>query len=486
MAGSTPGDSSTFPRPSLAARTDVAEYYRDPAVRLRLREYCGGSATEAPSAAYVATLRDDERPHLTWERSRRAPLEEIERLFAERGDLSRSLWDTRDLLFVVDLDHQNIDVPSAPFTHPAGVFVTLEPTYRATRRVLADLGLPALDLMTGRGYHFTGRIPLAHPVVDLLAGLVPETPPWYATLEARRPPGVTAPMTERHARAWAGLGLLIEYVAQQVMQESSHASPIPVVTNGAIVGRGAAGRECVSIDFSHVGDPLDVRHVRLAFGAYQWHRFRPDIFGWPAAGFAPLVALPRRGRPLVPLLTGGRGLAAGLRLARRTGATLPDVTVGVERLLAEYSASRLAAFHRVFLAEAGTAAAAPPALDRRLLPPCVSGCLARPNDLLLRPEHLQFLTRGLLARGWRASQIAALVQAHYEADYGWGDRWTRMHPRTRAEFDVRVFAGLLATGRDRLVDYNCVSAQEKGICPGTGCAHDLRIDRDRLLSGRRA
>jgi hypothetical protein len=183
------------------------------------------------------------------------------------------------------------------------------------------------------------------------------------------------------------------------------------------------------------------------------------------------------------MLTEGRGLATGLRAARRSDVTLPDVSVGVERLVAEYGRSALAAFHRTFLSEAGTPAAAPPSLDRGGLPPCVGRCLERPNDLLLRPEHLQYLTRGLLARGWRASQIAALVQAHYEADHGWGDRWTRMmHPRTRAEFDVRVFAGLVLTGLDRMVDYNCVSAQEKGVCPGTGCAYDLRVDRDRLLS----
>jgi hypothetical protein len=161
------------------------------------------------------------------------------------------------------------------------------------------------------------------------------------------------------------------------------------------------------------------------------------------------------------------------------------VTPGVERLLKAYGVSSLAAFHRAFLLEAGTAAARPPFLDRSTLPPCVSGCLERPNDLLLRPEHLQYLTRGLLARGWRASQVAALVQAHYEADYEWGERWTRMDPRTRAEFDVRVFAGLIATGLDRMIDYNCVSAQEKGVCPGTGCTYDLRLDRDRLLARRR-
>jgi hypothetical protein len=56
---------------------------------------------------------------------------------------------------------------------------------------------------------------------------------------------------------------------------------------------------------------------------------------------------------------------------------------------------------------------------------------------------------------------------------------------TRAEFDVRVFAGLVAAGIDRAVDFNCRSAQEKGLCPSEPCVHDLRVDQRRLLAGLR-
>ena len=116
------------------------------------------------------------------------------------------------------------------------------------------------------------------------------------------------------------------------------------------------------------------------------------------------------------------------------------------------------------------------------VPPCVAAPLFRPNDLLLKPEFIQHVVRHLLSRGWNAAQVAALVQQKYEADFGWGDRWTRMDPQTRAEFDVRVFAGLLATGADPLIDFNCVSAQEKRVCPRRGCPYDLRRDRDRLTA----
>jgi hypothetical protein len=461
---------------------DVGDYYALAAVRQRLIEYCGGAADRSPTAAYVAALRDDQRPHLTWERSVCVAADRMSSIFAEPGDLSRSLWDTQSLLFVLDLDYQNVDTPQEPFTHPAEVFFKLEPTYRATRQILDRVALPALDVMTGRGYHFAGRIPLDHAVVEQLAGLVTETPSWFATVDRRRPPGVDAAMTEQYARASAGLGLLLEHIAHLVLRRTPP-TLIPLVVNGTVVGRrGAAGRECVSIDFSHAGDPLDIRHVRIAFGTYQWHRLRPDIFGQAAAAFPPLVALPRRRRGLVEMLTRGRGLEAGALEAARESATLPDVGEGIARLLSGYVSSPLAAFHRAFAAGVRAAGGRLPDLDLAALPPCISACLARPNDLLLRPEHLQYLTRALLARGWAAWDVARLVRSAYEAEHQWGDRWSRMDPRTRAEFDVRVFAGLIANGRDRLIDYNCVSAQEKGVCPGTGCEFDLRIDRDRLLA----
>ena len=324
---------------------EVAHYYAQPAVQERLIEYCGGGDGRPPTAAFVAALRDDQRPHLTWDRSTNVPASRMATLFAEPGDLSRSLWDTKSLLFVLDLDYLNVDAPQEPFTHPAEVFFKLEPAYRAVRHVLAKFALPALDLMTGRGYHFTGHVPLDHAVVDQLGSLVPEPPAWYTTCGQRRPSGVDAVVTERQARASVGIGLLLEHVAHLVMRRTARTSSIPVVVNGTIVGRGgAAGRECVSIDFSHAGDPLDVRHARIAFGTYQWHRLRPDIFGSAAASFPPLVALPRRHRGLAEMLTRGRSLDIGAREAARSIACLPDIEAGVARLVADYLSSPLAAF----------------------------------------------------------------------------------------------------------------------------------------------
>jgi hypothetical protein len=460
--------------------TDAATYYRDPDVVRCVREYCGLAPGSEPGAAFVAGLGADVQGQPAWESAAIVPPEALDTLLARGHDVSRSLWDVGHLMFLLDLDYLNVDLPSEPFLRPAEVFFKLEATYRATRRVLDRLVLDADALMTGRGYHFTGRIPLGDPVVRELAALVPDTPSWWRDVEARRLPGVTAELRPEQARAADGLGLLLEYLGHLVMSEASPHSPIPVVFNGTVVGSGVVGRECASIDFSHAGDPLDTRHARTAFSAYQWHRLRPDLFGPTASSMVPpLSVMPRDERELGEILERGRDFAAGIAAAPYRPAFLPHVARGVRHLLDAYRTSQLAGFHREFLAAARWA----PRPDiRRVeeLPPCVGAALHRPNDLLLKPEHVQQVVRSLMARDWHPADIAALVRSKYEEDHGWGDRWHRLDPATRAEFDVRVFAGMVRTGLDGLIDCNCVSAQEKGLCPRTGCQYDLRHDRIRL------
>jgi hypothetical protein len=76
------------------------------------------------------------------------------------------------------------------------------------------------------------------------------------------------------------------------------------------------------------------------------------------------------------------------------------------------------------------------------------------------------------------------VLAVYRRDGQWGDHWRRVDPATRAFHDVRVFAGMVASGLDRGLDLNCVSTQEKGMCPRGPCGLDLRRERDHLLARR--
>jgi hypothetical protein len=458
----------------------VSAYLANKDVRRRIVEYCGGSARRPPTAAYVAALEIDGGHMPSWDQVERKPPDEIAAMLGREVDLARSLWDTEDLLFFLDIDYVNGDAPADPFLHPADMLLTIEPVYSAARAVFSRLGLGVRAFVTGRGYHFIGQVPLVDPLVDAIAEIVPATPPWHAGVEHRRPKAVTAPLSARHARAADGIGCLVEYAAHLILDATRGTRP-PVVFNGTLVGHtGPAGRECISIDFSYAGDPLDVRHARVGFSPYQWHRARPDLFGGRAAAIAPLASLPR-GRGSVVTLVQRRGLAGAIAAAARGSARIPNVRAGLENLRAAYTGSTLAEFHRQYFAELAAERERP--LPPAMMLPCVAAAFAHANDLLLKPEHLQHVVRSLMSRGWRPAAIARLLESEYEHDHGWGDRWTaRMHPRTRAEFEVRVFAGLLRTGRDPLIDFNCVSAQEKGICPRTACRADLRADAQRLAA----
>jgi len=473
------------PLPASRGPLSARDYYADRAVRARVLEFAGAEGSAPPTAAYLTVFDREARPFPTWETARTvASADDVP--WESGDDISRSLWDTKHLIFFIELDYLNIDRRDEPFRHPADTLLALEPTYQAVRLVLARFRLGTATYVSGRGYHFIGVVPLDHPVVDEMAGLVPAAPAWWPSHEARRPPGVSTVIAERQARAATGLGLLVEHMAHLVLRQARRASPTPVVFNGTTVGQGLNGRACVSIDFSHLGDPLETRHVRTGFSTYQWHRYRPDIFGdVVAAQVEPLAVVPRRKRTLDGLLTDGRSLVAAREVAQATTGALPDVTSGIQELLAHYRRSPLAHFHQEFLRRTPDRdTALTPVLPR--LPGCVRAALETPNDLLLQPAHVQHVTRMLLVRGWDAGAVASIVGSIYEEDHDWGDRWVRLHAPTRAAFDVRVFAAMVETGLDTLTDFNCVSAQEKNLCPGTPCEHNLLWDRAALDSRRTA
>ncbi len=468
----------------------IDEYYTEPAVRARIVEYCGGSAGREPTAIYLASMQAAEARFPSWEQAPRRPVSELDEFLAARADISRSLWDRTHLLIHLDIDYLNIDTPSEAYTHPADVFYKLEPVYRAARHVFARYGLRLLALVTGRGYHFAGQVPLDSPVVDRLAALASTPPAWLHSTEQRRLPWMTDAITSRQARAWTGTGMLVEFLGHQILRRARTRSPIPIVLNNTVVGTGEVGRECVSLDLSYAGDPLDVRHMRVAFGAYQKHRFRPDLSG-VAAAHPPMIAVPRGEERIEHMLSHRSDLRHAARLARASTAEMPDVTAGVGCALDAYEGSSLARFHQAFeqavpATRGHTLSHRRPAAHRALLPACVTRALAMPNDLLLQPSVIQHVTRVLLADGLSARDIATLIQARYEADHGWGARWNWMDARTRASFDVRVFSGLLMAGADEAIDLNCRSAQEKGLCPGGECGCDLRTTRERLLKAVRS
>jgi hypothetical protein len=459
--------------------TSAVEYYRDPAVRARIREYCGAVDDRPPTCTFIALLepgslaRWEAAPHVSGT---------FEQALDKGCDVARSMLDAESLIVHVDVDYVESRLAGDALLRPGHAFLRLEPMFRAVRAECTRLDLPLLDLMTGRGYHFTGRVTLDSPVIDRLAEL------GAPGAERHRPSNGWPDRRRDHATV--GLGLLLEYLAHVLVHRAAGVSRVPIVLNGAEVGRGGIGREAISIDLSQFGDPPEIRQLRTAFSTYQNHLLRPDIFGDETARLVPpLAAVPRRDRTLVWMLERARDLEQAQRLAAREQTVLPEVTQGVHRLIDEYAGSRLAQVHRDFYAVTPHPPEAwPDTYDRfdvRSLVACVASPLLKPNDALLKPAAVQHVTRALISQGWQPRHIAGLVRSKYARNFGWGDRWASMDAARRADFDVRVFAGLVLAGADAAVDFNCVSAQEKGLCPRGTCGYDLRVDRGRLLHGVR-
>jgi hypothetical protein len=237
------------------------------------------------------------------------------------------------------------------------------------------------------------------------------------------------------------------------------------------------------VDVTEYADPLCARVMRAPFSVYlkpaQQHL---------SAELPPIVVIPSAGLTLHEALRVRSDPEAAARLARTASVEIPDASRAMRRLLHAYEKSRLARFHADFYAQEHDALALWPETYDRVpldaLPPCARLILQHPNDLLLRPGCVQRVVRVMLALGWHPRHIAGLIRSRYERDFGWGAEWRGFDPGTRADFYARVFTGLLVAGVDDLVDFNCQSAREEGICFVERCDENLQRFRTSLLDRR--
>lgn len=457
----------------------LRRYYSYRTVRQRMYEFLGGSNPRNATAAYI--VGDDGRSGFS-----AAAMPGRLPDFLQAGiAVERSLWDRKFLIADIDLEYENFDCPAAPWLDPERTFGLQEPVIHATLQVLRQAGLSPLVLVSGRGFHVVWAISRNSFAFQRLARLG-HVPPSLAAkyAQSRSPAGAT--VDPALGRAYAGLGLMLEFAGHRVLAASAANCAVPVQITSIEVGPGIRGREIVSFDISEYGDPLDIRHIRLPFSVY----LKPRRLEWAlgeegARALLPIFEIPLSGLP--PLLAVGlaRDPDRVLALARRFPAQIPDQSGPMERLLDEYESSELAAFHREFYSEpwdAGLDYAT--ALPIRDVPPCVTWLLDHPNDWLLKPAAVQHVARILTALGWCPRAIAQLIHSCYARDCDWGRTWERLDPLNRALFYTRLFTGMIATGIDKLIDLNCVSHREKGYCTVPECRANLVPYRDMLLERR--
>jgi hypothetical protein len=342
--------------------------------------------------------------------------------------------------------------------------------------------------MTGRGYHLVWQIARTSSAFAELAALGHVAPSLKRLYATRRAP-TGEHVTPELGAAFAGLGLLMEFVAHKVKASAAPGCEVPVEIGAIETGGGPHGREMISLDITEYADPLCSRVTRAPFSVYlkpdqQCYRIGTGV----VETLPPLIVIPLGQLTAPEALAIRHDPAAAAQLAENSPTAIPDASRPMKRLIKAYRNSPLAHFHADFYAQEHDAPALwPETYDRtplEVLPPCSRVILECPNDLLLRPGCVQRIVRVMLSLGWHPRHIAGLIRSKYERDYGWGGEWDGYDPCTRADFYARVFTGLFVAGVDDLVDFNCQSAREEGNCFVAQCGENLQRFRNSLLERR--
>ena len=449
--------------------------YDDPVIRRRFVEFLGGGDSLADSTAVYVTGADG--CHM-----RPDSLTAIGDLFDSLGgedDIARSLLDSHSVIAHLDIEYVNFDSPAECYLDPLRTFGLQQPVIDTIEEQLLEFGIRPLHLITGQGHHFVWRMERDSEVVARLIDLIPEG--LRSSHTTHNP--CSGEIEGMGVHAFAGLGLVMEFLALQVKARAAPHSEIPVAITAVHVGGKPGGmREIVSIDISEYGDPLWTRAVRMPFTRYQ----KP----WKN-GLARALGIEDRIPPLftIPLHEMDFRIAIDLRqseeqmrgLARRACVRIPEQSAGTGKLIDAYLQSPARRFHESYY---GVKIDEPSAVGRwfKQLPPCARHVVGHPNDLLLKPAGMQLVARCLLALGVAPRRISAMIAAIFsDRSHGWEQQWDVYSPELRADFYTRLFCCQLAVGVDSAIDFNCVSTQEKGFCFD---AHECSLSpfREKLLA----
>ena len=456
---------------------DLRTYYHDVHVRRRIVEFLG------EEAATCAFLHRCDGPHRRTFAPRAS--DGIDEFLEHGWEIARSLWDHEALIAHLDVEYVNHDFPGEAIHDPHRAFALQQPVVDAIEEVLADLGIDALHVLTGRGHHFVWRIPFDSAAASALVA-IGRLPAHLSTShdQGGSPEDFDVPIESR--RGHAGLALVLERFAHRVQELAAPRCEIPVTFTDVRVGPGRRGRESVSIDLSEYGDPVHTRMIRAPFSVYLKAHLDSSMFPPERRHELPtLFSVPQHEIGTHDGIELMRDPSAVRDLARRASARIPDGARGTARLIDDYRHSRLARFHDWYHDRPTD----PPdrwsrtydRLPLAELPPCVADSIRRPNDVLLQPGGIRRLAATLWADGWHPRHVSGLLRSKFERDHDWGARFLHYDAATRADFYVRLFTGALAVGRDELVDFNCVSEKEKGTCTRPDASCDLAPWRERAL-----
>jgi hypothetical protein len=282
-------------------------------------------------------------------------------------------------------------------------------------------------------------------------------------------------------RAFDTMGKLSEFVVHKVMERlPNYKLSVPVGIGDLVPGNPM--QEIINLDLSTFPSPLYIRVMRTAFSIHDKHKDPKKDIG--ARHIPVQITLPRytpcnkNELSLDEIFRNRRHFQNSANYAAAITANIPECTSGADKLVEAYLKSELHKFHQDF---DRTLQESPndwwrtyDQLNLREVPPCVAKALEQPNPALLQPSQIQALVRVLTGKKWwHPKHVAGLIRSKYERNHGWSYNWNKHDANAHANVWVRMYAGLLAAGLDQRTDQNCISHQEKGLCPQPFCGYNL-------------
>ena len=244
-------------------------FYADPALRQRLVEFLGGDTLPHATAVHV-THTDG----CLLDRRALRPPAELDWFLERNIDIARSLADSRSYLLHLDMEYVNFESPAEAFVDPERCFALQEPIVKVIESLLLGWGIRPLHLMTGRGHHFMWRIDRDSELAFQIRDLCPAPDLVRPCLE-RMPPILTGGIEPRDQEMFAGLALVIEFLAHRIKETVAGVCLIPLELTAV-----QSQREIISLDISEYGDPLHTRVIRRIHQHFYSDRHDPKA-RWP-------------------------------------------------------------------------------------------------------------------------------------------------------------------------------------------------------------
>ncbi len=429
----------------------IMEYYKAPNVRSRMIEFLGGPTLDDATCFFIGRCWDTIRPGFNM----RKPAD-LDVFLDSEWDVARSLWDKCWLIIDLDIEYTNFEFLAEPFLDYERTFALQQPVVQAIQQMLTGAGIQPFHTVSGRGHHFVWKIQLTSHAFQQLVEIGRLSPALERLYAVSHPPeGV--PVAPSLGKAFSGLGLLMEYVALQILSEAQPTCPIPVFPEAVDFGPQQRGREMISVDISEYADPLHTRAVRIPFSIYLKPWQHPEMLNPAIESRVPImVMVPSNGLDTHQIAAIMRDLNRASEWASHTSCAIPDGSHGMEALISLYLDSRVREFHDWFYSvEPEPPDQWPSTYDRipmRDAPPYIRYILENPNESLLKPGPVRRLVAFLLDQGWHPRHIGGLVRSKYERDYGWLNQWYVYDAGMRADFHARLLSALIRMGYDHLTD----------------------------------